>query len=448
MSTILEDVDATPLDGALVKLRRLVSPHTGLVQLPRRLLASPTDGRLIRAACEVVDDECLLGRSLAHLDGGGGGSGATWEQSLAAALGEVAERYAATFVPSHALVTATAEELGEAAVEPRRFALFHPAQYGCGFPFEPFTRSTRLRFARGFSLVDGRPAYLPAQLVYLGRPDAAAEPLVGYSTSNGLACGASREEAVLSGLLELVERDAFMITWYARLSLPQLDWGGSARLRELDDAFFAGTGGSYRVVDLSAFLDVPVVLAVVRGEGRLPAVSVGAAAAASVEEAWLKALGEAFAVRIWGEFLLHEQPDRRFEPGFGDIETFADHVHLFARREHAFRADFLTASRERRAVAEVPRLEGERPLERIRALVARLAARGMEAYAVDVTSPDIAEAGLAVVKVVVPELCPLDVHQHARYLGAPRLRRVPLELGLRQAELELAELNPDPHPFP
>ena len=42
-------------------------------------------------------------------------------------------------------------------------------------------------------------------------------------TSNGCALGGSLEEAIFYGIMEVVERDSFLLTWYAQLSLPRLD---------------------------------------------------------------------------------------------------------------------------------------------------------------------------------------------------------------------------------
>jgi ribosomal protein S12 methylthiotransferase accessory factor len=448
MTAVLADVPPTPLDDALARLDRLVSAEAGIVRRVERFLAAPPEGGLVRAAAEVVVDERLLGQSLEHLRGGGGGYGPTWEHARAAAIGEAAERYSATFVPD-GLVAATAAELGPGALEPERFALFHPRQHVSGFPFEPFTRSTRVRWARGFALPDGDPVDVPAQLVYLAWPPDPSEPRVAHATSNGLACGPTLEEALLGGLLEAVERDAFMLTWNARHSPPLLEWHRSPGLRALHDRFFAGTGGDYECVDLSWTLGVPVVAAVVRGgDGVAAALCVGAAAAPTVEEAWLKALGEAFAVRVWASLLLHAAPRREFAADFRDVTEFADHIHLYALPEHAHRARFLTASRQRRDVADVAPLPGDRPLAQLDAVCALLAERGLRAYAVDVTAPDIGAAGLRVAKVIVPELCPLDVNHRARYLGGERLRCALRELGLRERPLELDDVNPDPHPFP
>lgn len=42
------------------------------------------------------------------------------------------------------------------------------------------------------------------------------------STSNGLAAGPSYTQAILSGLLEVIERDAFLITWLCKLPMPKV----------------------------------------------------------------------------------------------------------------------------------------------------------------------------------------------------------------------------------
>lgn len=64
-----------------------------------------------------------------------------------------------------------------------------------------------------------RPILVPESIAYysLGHRDAYV-----YETSNGCAIGGSLEEAIFHGILEVVERDAFLLTWYAELPLPAL----------------------------------------------------------------------------------------------------------------------------------------------------------------------------------------------------------------------------------
>ena len=92
----------------------------------------------------------------------------------------------------------TAAALGDAAVRPSRFALFHPTQLADPrFPFVEFGEETPTAFVQGISLDDGCAALLPAEIVYLGRPATATLP-IAYSTSSGLACAPTFTEAVLA----------------------------------------------------------------------------------------------------------------------------------------------------------------------------------------------------------------------------------------------------------
>jgi ribosomal protein S12 methylthiotransferase accessory factor len=445
----LRAVERTPLEIALPRLERLLSPLTGIVTSVTELLAPPDDARVARVGCSTADFEDVLGFDA---DLRPGGWGPTREIALAACLGEVAERYSASCVPRGVLRSATAAELGADAVAPERFALFHASQYARpGFPFERFTRTTRVPWVRGFELPGGRPRWLPADLVYmpcLVSPDG-RDARIGYATSNGAACAVTLEEAILRGLLELVERDAFMLTWTGRLTLPLLDWSADPLLLAFERRYLRASGVRYRAVDLSAFHAVPTVLGVVRGfPGDAVALGVGAASAPTVQEAWQRALAEAFAVRAWARLMLAAGTQRTFAADFSDVVEFEDHILFYADRARARRTRFLDGSRERRETRHVQALDGGDVRAQIEAVCRRLARHGISAYAVDVTAPDVREAGLRVAKVVAPELIPLDVAYEHRFLGGRRLALAAFELGLRTAPLPFDELNPYPHPFP
>jgi ribosomal protein S12 methylthiotransferase accessory factor len=442
----LRPVEPSSADETLPRLRTFVSPLTGVVRSLGETLAAPDEHRLISIGCELANGSQTIGESL---EGYTGSEHWRREVAEAAAIGEAVERYSGSFVPGERLVVARAEELSN-AVEPTRFALFSDTQYTAPrFPFRPFRRHTLVSWVDGFALPGGELAYLPAQLVYMPwRRREPGEERIGYATSSGLACAGTLEEAVLTGLFELVERDAFMLVWHDRLSLPRLDWNGDPELVRLDERYFAPTGLSYSAVDLSVFLGVPTVLGVVHGPaGALGALGVGAASAASVAVAWRKALAEAFSVQRWVRDRAFEHPDELDLPA-REIRTFDAHTLHYAHPDQARRAAFLDGSLEQRDVRDVLPLDGETVLERIEAICRRLEEHGTSAYAVDVTSPDVRAAGLHVVHAVAPELCPLDVVEGARFLGGRRMYEAAYQAGLVPRPLRPNDLNPDPHPFP
>jgi ribosomal protein S12 methylthiotransferase accessory factor len=437
----------TPLAESVARFRSLVSPFTGLVRTAEQMLAAPDDARLVHVECTTGDCTALTG---VHGAVTGGGSGRSLDAALVAAVAEVAERYSAGWSCDREAVVATAEELGGEAVTPERFALFSDRQYALPrFPFAPFTSRTPVAWVRGVSLPDAASVWLPAQLVYLGWTLRAGESPIATATSSGLAAHATPAEAVLSALLELLERDAFMITWGARLSWPHLHWPEGHPLARFHRRNLRPTGLDLSSLDLSRVWEVPCVLAVARstaaGEARL---GVGAAAAATIERAAEKALDEAVRVRSWARAMRALDPDGAALREPDDIVHFSDHVAWYARDEHAARAAFLTASEATQAVEDVRGLTAPDVGEQLAELCRRLAARGTSAYATDVTAPDVRAAGVVVARVVAPELCPLDVVHRMRYLGGSRRYDVPAQLGLRSRRLAEEELNPDPHPFP
>ncbi len=421
-------------------LRRAVSPYAGIVTSVEECLGSTSEPRLFQAACEVGQGKVLLGSSLDHLSGIGG-TGTSRSEAASAAVGEAIERYSATYVPTEKLVLATARELS-GAVAPERFALFSDRQLGStGFPFLRFTADTPVAWVEGCELPGGAPAFLPAELVYLGTALPVGAASIGYATSSGLACAETRLESLVRGLFELLERDAFMIVWAGGLSLPLLEPSSD------HTGPFAATGLAFSAIDLSVFHRVPTVLGVVRAPAGIPgALGVGAAAAPTVERAWWKALAEAFACRSAGAKLALLQAG--LEARADAVTTFEDHIGRYADHANAAATAFLDASPRRVQGDSVAPLEGSSAQEWLAALCARVTAAGSSAYAVDVTSPDVGELGLSVSRVITPELCRLDVSYDARFLGGSRLYEAAANLGLRPDVLTEDAVNHHPHPFP
>jgi ribosomal protein S12 methylthiotransferase accessory factor len=443
----LADTPTTPLDDALRRLETAVSPFTGIVRGVEEVLAKPDDVRLPNIYCETGFVEELVGDETKHI---GAGSAQTRELARAAAIAEALERYSACDSETARATVAAANSLGGRAVRPGRFALFSDAQLArAGFPYARFDGTTPVAWVAGCSLPDGEDVLLPAQLVYLAWRLRSGETPIARATSNGLACHATFAEAVRSGLLELIERDAFAIVWKARLSLPLLAWPGNERLAAFERRYLAPTGLRVAAVDLSAVWDVPSVLGVARSvvPGEAP-LGVGAAAATTIERAVEKACEEAVRVRSWAQALRVADPTGATVPPPDEITQFEEHVHYYAYDAPQPGTLFLDESSERRDVREIAPLPGRRPLETVELLCERLGRRGASAYAADVTSPDVRAAGLRVARVIAPELCPLDADHATRYEGGSRLYEEPVRLGFSATPLHGEDLNRDPHPFP
>ncbi|MDQ7843932.1 MAG: YcaO-like family protein [Armatimonadota bacterium] len=423
---------------------RLLSPYVGPIRALQELTTLPGHAPLPAFMAETADLRLIHGCPVRSIRG----SATHYDRAsaMAAAVGEAVERYCGAAMPE-TLPLAPAVALGTAAVSPDRFALFHPAQYARPeFPYRPFTPETCVRWTKGVDLSTHAAVYLPAQLVYLGAEAGAVagDTPIGYATSNGMACGLSAEEAVLGGLLEVVERDAVMLTWYARWSPPILEWRADSSLATVEDRYFAVTGLRYTCLDLSDLHGIPTVLAVVRGTE--VGMAVGAASALRPGEAWLKAMREAFATYAWADRLRRTTPPIALtRPDL--VRRFADHVRFYADPQALPSAAFLWQSQESRDIRALPDLLEPVPVRQIAAVVGRIVAAGASVFAVDLTTVEVRRAGAHVWKVVSPELQPLDVGYERRYLGGPRLYAMAAQLTGRPLSSP-EDVNPWPHPFP
>src|SRR5262249_18513369 len=125
----------------------------------------------------------------------------------------------------------------------------------------------------GYSLREQRTLLVPEQLVfYLDHRTGQANYI--QECSNGCASGSCLEEALLHGLLELVERDSFLLTWHSARRPPEIDIATCRhpRVRYMRDRL-ALLGLDTHLFDLRIDLPMPTVMAVtVRrdgGRGRL-----------------------------------------------------------------------------------------------------------------------------------------------------------------------------------
>src|SRR5260370_548754 len=148
------------------------------------------------------------------------------------------------------VVRARFAEVRDRALDPRTLGLYPPERFAYpGFGFQPFDVDRVCAWVWGYSLGRQESILVPQGYAYFSTHlTDPGDPLFAFETSNGCALGSCLEEAILFGLLELAERDAFLMTWYARLPAPRIDLS-SAQDRSiplLAQAIEAETG--YQVV--------------------------------------------------------------------------------------------------------------------------------------------------------------------------------------------------------
>ncbi|MFC9328564.1 TOMM precursor leader peptide-binding protein [Kitasatospora sp. NPDC057015] len=395
-----------------------------------------------------------------------GGHTAGYRASTRVGLLEGLERFAGMRARGRrTTVVAAFDDLGDQALDPRTCGLY-PPEFHHGEPgVRPFAPDRPIPWVWGYSLRDRRPLLVPEILTYYHAPGGLANRFVQES-SNGCASGGCLEEAVYFGLMEAVERDAFLLAWYGRLELPELDPRTAARpeiLAMVDRLEMYGYRA--RFFDTRITLPVPVVTAVAeRIDGGLGRLCFGAGASLDPEAALWAGLCEIAtdAVNLRRRTAREEPRLRAMAEDFDRIQVLHDHPLVYGMPQMAQYADFLLApGAGRRSPAGIDSLRAAGPsgLPMIRpggdlradlsACVEAVAAAGFDVVVVDQTMPEQQDLGLCTASVLVPGLLPIDFgRSRQRALTMPRLRTAPRKAGLRSRDLRTDELNPAPHPFP
>jgi len=427
----------------------LVDPLTGL--LPTVIVGEmdPADPDVFVCATDTVELEVY--GSPYPVSGKGSGAGLTYEAALGAAVGEGIERYAFSVVHPEDLVVGSHAELtasGRQAVGPERWALFEEAQYRA-LGLTRFETTTKLAWIVAESVTHRQERLVPACFVFVPytRPFAAhGEETVGVGVSTGAACGRTRLEALLKGLCELVERDAFMIMWRNRLPRPRVQIDPQSSLYETFQTRFARPGLEYVLICTTLDLAIPSFVGILldRRPGRR-GILVGGAAHPDPAVAALKTLLELVQGLKWKDY---HRSTFEYEPGFANVRTFEDRACLYATTDLEEATAFLLEGSHQVALSSIPSLDQGDSRLTYRHCVELLGKQGLEVLAVDVTPVDVSDCGLHVVRTLIPGCEIMEGDHRAPLLGGWRWRDVPKRLGLAVGCQTAEGVNPYPHPYP
>jgi ribosomal protein S12 methylthiotransferase accessory factor len=245
--------------------RKHVSPLTGVVTKLEKMEGELPLNTNFVAQHNFAPPATTVDQLRSGLSGGSFGKGSTAEQAEASALMEAIERYSGIFQGDEIRVEKRFSDFADGdAILTNDVQLYSEAQFAARFQptqddtqpvSDPIDRNERIEWSPVWSLRDRKFRHLPTGLLYFFYGGT-------HTDSNGCAAGNTREEAIVQGFLELVERDAYAIWWYNRLQRPAVDLG------EFDDAYirdiqtqFTDFGRKIWVLDITSDLGVPTYVA-------------------------------------------------------------------------------------------------------------------------------------------------------------------------------------------
>ncbi|MBO9608217.1 MAG: TOMM precursor leader peptide-binding protein [Paenibacillaceae bacterium] len=341
------------------------------------------------------------------------------------------------------------------ALNPLQVGVHAKEQYAlAGFPFRPFDQDHPIDWVWGYSFGRERPILVPELLAYYSM--GCGQGLV-FETSNGCALGGTMEEAIFYGMLEAVERDSFLMAWYAELPLPRIDpySVNDPELHVMIGRLRAVAGYDVHLYNSTMEHGIPSIWAIAknnkqRGLNLLCAAGAHPDPVRAVKSAIHELAG--MLLSFEGKFETNRGEYERMLHDPNQVRHMEDHSMLYGLPQAEERLRFL--------------LDENRPLQTFAGefgpkarhadltadltdLIEAFRRINLDVIVVDQTTPEIARNGLYCVKVLIPGLLPMTFGYHlTRLTGLERVLRVPAELGYRKEMLTPRQLNPHPHPFP
>jgi thiazole/oxazole-forming peptide maturase SagD family component len=429
-------------------LDEFVGPQVGIIRSERGTFRySLLPGAVARITYQNGTDDVICGGKHLRL-----------EHALGVARCEVIERFHLLFPysPEPVYFGSYAELREKHAIDPRSLFFKIKPAHGENQKWVEYDDSLPTYWTWAYNPLRGQSQLVPAQEVWFTNR-LPGENLFISSTTNGCALGSSIEEAALFGLLEAVERDAYLTMWYLQRPCEKIDpesvdyepfrflWAKTLFLfPEYSIHFFNVTNDTA----------IPSIAAIaVRERGSGPKTIHASAARLHAGPALFKALVDIAMELGQGYPTPDGLPRKELLESPERIATPEDHRDLYALEEMFDRHRFLDLSSAPRFDSREikscgPPLSSSYDLKKVlTSVLAHFEDLGMPVLIKDITNPTFAKRGLFCVKALAPGLYPLWFGYYSRRAPASlRLKELASRFQGRTVETE-QDMNLEIHPL-
>lgn len=186
-----------------------------------------------------------------------GGKGITKEHAKASAMMEGFERYSAERQDGDEVVTASVNEIGDFGEHIDPVSLNLPQEFK-----KRDINDISLEWSLSKDLISGEEYYIPTNAIYHPYIHGNNVESLFKSNTNGLASGNILEEAILHGMLEVIERDAWSIFELTHKNYSQIDLE-SIESETVNDIIerFESEGIKIKLMDFTADIKIPTIAA-------------------------------------------------------------------------------------------------------------------------------------------------------------------------------------------
>ncbi|TRZ77362.1 hypothetical protein D4R87_02895 [bacterium] len=262
-----------------------------------------------------------------------------------------------------------------------------------------------------------------------------------FSNSSGVAAHINVDFAIEHAVLENIEREAFMITWFnflkrSPIEIQSLPVNIQDRIYAIEKAGF-----NINLVDITLDL-TPVIMVVIVGKNNYPFFSCSTASGYDVIQIIDRALMEAES----SVYCHLRDGNSRLILTASEITRTMDHGSFYENLDRIKKAEFLCGDITRKVTVE--EIEENIIIHSSKELYQAIKNLELTILIANLTSvQELCKLPYKVVRVIIPGIVPMNFGYGIESLGLDRVRSVPVKCNLIEKLVPIKELNHFPHPF-
>lgn len=393
----------------------------------------------------------------------GSGTSTDRDIALSKAIGECLERYCLSINHYRNFVKTKPENLSNRypCTLPEKSTIYTQAELD-KISFNCYSNSLETLFCFGYNCAKSAYEYVPLPMVYLRSDVLNRYPnqlrIIQQSISTGAAFGIEFYRTALTGIYEVIERDAMMAFWILGQEVPKIDLEDLEGVNLTLVKEIKKNDLELQLFDISLNEGITVILSCLKsGNPKMPSTVFSAAAHHNADLAIQKSIEEVTSTFLLCESLVkgNEDPYVKFlNPENWDREVRERNDHIIFWACHSIfnkfgsQLDFMFNSSkfiDRESLIKKSKNFKSNRLA-FSYIVDFLAQTGYETILVDITASDIKSLGFMVLKAVIPGYLPLHLGHRLSYTRPQRL--IEIARSVYKINLEELTLNNLPHPFP
>ncbi|WMJ77205.1 YcaO-like family protein [Sedimentibacter sp. MB35-C1] len=367
--------------------------------------------------------------------------------ALSKCLGECLERYAALNINYDNLIQGSYNQLteqGYKCTHIKEFSFFSEEQLQQkDFPFKRINKNTTLYWIWCKNLFNNDDVLVPAELVYLNHVEKFS---INYNISTGQACGETLEDAILTAIYEVIERDSFIMTWKKKISFPHID------ISTIDDDVISNMLEKFFKSNMEVWLikaemeyGIPTIIGVLYNRNsNYKNILIDSSTKSTYRKAIISVLDS-----LANLVMINLKNYNRFngDTNYNTINELHERIKIFMSSNVWDEANFLIAGdkikyKDLKLRYEENNNKSNKKL--IDECVEKLNMHGITSYYCDITTRDVKHLGFNIVQAIIPDLLSLDISSNYMYLGGRRLFQAN---ELFSNYKHISGINYFPHPF-